>query len=301
MYVLFNDAVLSPAGILWWLREGKGLGVAAIVITCIVPPFDFSHLIYFTVYFALYFIGATFVICLLLGSLNSCCNPWIYMAFSGNLIQQLLKCKRTPKKKKNLPPRKTPEESIGGGGIDQNIELNKMHDCEKDNNKPANPHGVLRRADSASLTYFTKMTTSSKLDSCSSGLKNSTKSRTSSCSRDSPRLRVRASDYEVLPRIVLPPPSRVRNNLKVNCAEDATNLKCLSDIEERSIENISTQADLGQEKSTTSPSRKDSTDRNANVDSSGKLHVNDPKTFRFLHESLEDTLRDDDDISKPLP
>nr|KAG5707676.1 hypothetical protein BaRGS_003251 [Batillaria attramentaria] len=30
------------------------------------------------------------VIMILLGSLNSCCNPWIYLAFSGNLIRQLL-------------------------------------------------------------------------------------------------------------------------------------------------------------------------------------------------------------------
>ena len=40
------------------------------------------------------FSDATFVICLLLGSLNSCCNPWIYMLFSGSLMQQLFPCCR---------------------------------------------------------------------------------------------------------------------------------------------------------------------------------------------------------------
>lgn len=34
------------------------------------------------------------VIMLLLASLNSCCNPWIYLAFSGNLINNLIPCKR---------------------------------------------------------------------------------------------------------------------------------------------------------------------------------------------------------------
>lgn len=30
----------------------------------------------------------------LLGSLNSCCNPWIYLAFSGNLLRHLVPCCR---------------------------------------------------------------------------------------------------------------------------------------------------------------------------------------------------------------
>ncbi|KAL8604205.1 hypothetical protein ACOMHN_014773 [Nucella lapillus] len=32
------------------------------------------------------------VIMVLLSSLNSCCNPWIYLAFSGNLLKNLLPC-----------------------------------------------------------------------------------------------------------------------------------------------------------------------------------------------------------------
>ncbi|XP_060062864.1 cephalotocin receptor 2-like [Ylistrum balloti] len=35
------------------------------------------------------------VIMLLLASLNSCCNPWIYLAFSGNVLQTLAPCKCT--------------------------------------------------------------------------------------------------------------------------------------------------------------------------------------------------------------
>ncbi|XP_025114179.1 cephalotocin receptor 2-like [Pomacea canaliculata] len=34
------------------------------------------------------------VIMALLGSLNSCCNPWIYLAFSGNLLRHLVPCCR---------------------------------------------------------------------------------------------------------------------------------------------------------------------------------------------------------------
>ncbi|XP_076457970.1 oxytocin receptor-like [Babylonia areolata] len=33
------------------------------------------------------------VIMVLLSSLNSCCNPWIYLAFSGNLLKHLLPCR----------------------------------------------------------------------------------------------------------------------------------------------------------------------------------------------------------------
>ncbi|ESO82082.1 hypothetical protein LOTGIDRAFT_52339, partial [Lottia gigantea] len=32
------------------------------------------------------------VIMIILASLNSCCNPWIYLAFSGNLLKHLLPC-----------------------------------------------------------------------------------------------------------------------------------------------------------------------------------------------------------------
>ena len=39
-----------------------------------------------------YFSDPAFVIFILLGSLNSCCNPWIYLAFSGNFIQQIIPC-----------------------------------------------------------------------------------------------------------------------------------------------------------------------------------------------------------------
>lgn len=41
-----------------------------------------------------------FVVCLLLASLNSCCNPWIYMAFSGNLVRQILPCCRRRHRRK---------------------------------------------------------------------------------------------------------------------------------------------------------------------------------------------------------
>ena len=33
------------------------------------------------------------VIMLLLASLNSCCNPWIYLAFSGNMLSHLNPCR----------------------------------------------------------------------------------------------------------------------------------------------------------------------------------------------------------------
>jgi len=36
--------------------------------------------------------GKAMVITLLLASLNSCTNPWIYMAFSDRLRQRLVRC-----------------------------------------------------------------------------------------------------------------------------------------------------------------------------------------------------------------
>ncbi|XP_013421283.1 cephalotocin receptor 2-like [Lingula anatina] len=35
---------------------------------------------------------AAFVVIILLASLNSCCNPWIYLIFNSNLIRQILPC-----------------------------------------------------------------------------------------------------------------------------------------------------------------------------------------------------------------
>lgn len=43
-----------------------------------------------------------FVMCLLLASLNSCCNPWIYMAFSGTLISKMFPCCSSRNKKKPI-------------------------------------------------------------------------------------------------------------------------------------------------------------------------------------------------------
>ncbi len=45
-------------------------------------------------------LGAAFTIMMLLASLNSCTNPWIYLAFSDNLQRQLMRCCRG----KNVPP-----------------------------------------------------------------------------------------------------------------------------------------------------------------------------------------------------
>ncbi|XP_069107914.1 cephalotocin receptor 2-like [Argopecten irradians] len=41
------------------------------------------------------------VIMLLLASLNSCCNPWIYLAFSGNMLHNLSPCKCTRMEESN--------------------------------------------------------------------------------------------------------------------------------------------------------------------------------------------------------
>jgi hypothetical protein len=49
--------------------------------------------------------GSTFVVCLLLASLNSCCNPWIYMCFSCNLVRQIL-CKERHARKVARDPAK---------------------------------------------------------------------------------------------------------------------------------------------------------------------------------------------------
>lgn len=35
-----------------------------------------------------------FIIAMLLASLNSCCNPWIYMFFAGHLFRDVLRCLR---------------------------------------------------------------------------------------------------------------------------------------------------------------------------------------------------------------
>ncbi|CAH1788343.1 unnamed protein product [Owenia fusiformis] len=62
-----------------------------------------------------------FVIVLLLGSLNSCCNPWIYMAFSGTLVYKVFPCckrgsKYSPFRKnvaKKPPKNKNRSDSLG--------------------------------------------------------------------------------------------------------------------------------------------------------------------------------------------
>ena len=43
------------------------------------------------------------MICILLASLNSCCNPWIYMCFSGSLVRQVL-CNRKSRPKPPVAP-----------------------------------------------------------------------------------------------------------------------------------------------------------------------------------------------------
>ncbi|KAG8007745.1 Isotocin receptor [Nibea albiflora] len=37
-------------------------------------------------------VDMAFIIAMLLASLNSCCNPWIYMFFAGHLFQDLMQC-----------------------------------------------------------------------------------------------------------------------------------------------------------------------------------------------------------------
>ena len=52
-----------------------------------------------------------FVLCLLMASLNSCVNPWIYMAFSGHLMRKLLPCcssQLTSRTRRPNPPRYAP-------------------------------------------------------------------------------------------------------------------------------------------------------------------------------------------------
>lgn len=60
-------------------------------------------------------VGDAFVIFILLASLNSCCNPWIYMAFSGNLIQQFIPCckKRVGKWSKSNTNENKLEHNVG--------------------------------------------------------------------------------------------------------------------------------------------------------------------------------------------
>ncbi|XP_064597927.1 cephalotocin receptor 2-like [Liolophura sinensis] len=41
------------------------------------------------------------VIMMLLASLNSCCNPWIYLAFSGNLLYHIIPCKSLKPQRKS--------------------------------------------------------------------------------------------------------------------------------------------------------------------------------------------------------
>jgi hypothetical protein len=48
---------------------------------------------YFFIMFWLNFSDDAVVIMLLLASLNSCCNPWIYLAFSGNMLSNLNPCR----------------------------------------------------------------------------------------------------------------------------------------------------------------------------------------------------------------
>lgn len=38
------------------------------------------------------FLDMAFIIAMLLASLNSCCNPWIYMFFAGHLFHDLMQC-----------------------------------------------------------------------------------------------------------------------------------------------------------------------------------------------------------------
>lgn len=45
--------------------------------------------------------GKAMVITLLLASLNSCTNPWIYMAFSDHLRRRLVRCCRTTLQKRS--------------------------------------------------------------------------------------------------------------------------------------------------------------------------------------------------------
>lgn len=37
-------------------------------------------------------LDVAFIIAMLLASLNSCCNPWIYMFFAGHLFHDLMRC-----------------------------------------------------------------------------------------------------------------------------------------------------------------------------------------------------------------
>ena len=64
--------------------------------------------------------GSIFVICLVLASLNSCCNPWIYMCFNGNLLRQLI-CTRKSKERPVVACRPVRQDhrvpAHGGGGI----------------------------------------------------------------------------------------------------------------------------------------------------------------------------------------
>lgn len=51
-------------------------------------------------------VGVAFTILMLLASLNSCTNPWIYTAFSSSVsreLQSLLRCRPRPGRRGSLP------------------------------------------------------------------------------------------------------------------------------------------------------------------------------------------------------
>jgi len=66
---------------------------------------DVNKIIVLFLYFicsTCFFIDNAVVIMLLLASLNSCCNPWIYLVFSGNLISNLIPCDCSDKPKTSI-------------------------------------------------------------------------------------------------------------------------------------------------------------------------------------------------------
>ncbi|XP_044307380.1 vasopressin V1b receptor [Varanus komodoensis] len=103
--------------------------------------------------------NVTFTITMLLASLSSCCNPWIYMFFSGHLLQDILHffscCGRLPSNLKrqfsngSLCSRKTtilthsPQSTSAAAGVRMQMQLGSLKDCYQPYEDTVTDSGVL--------------------------------------------------------------------------------------------------------------------------------------------------------------
>ena len=116
---------------------------------------------------------STFVICLLLSSLNSCCNPWIYMAFSESLVQQIFPCCRQTSRRKP-PAHQYPRERMrftstpkpGEHGAAAAVEEERGHHPEEiPLQERTNNEDLRRKSTLLSRTTSTKLSTLYRADS----------------------------------------------------------------------------------------------------------------------------------------